>query len=368
MRILIYSPPSNRAVDQQSVMELLINMGHDVYLLTQLPEGDLHKNAAKLGVKTFSAGMKNNAGLKAYYKNTRHLIRFIKEHKIAFVFAHLQGAGLAAGIAKYFTKFRLVYVRHNADEHKLPVNRNAIMVNWLVNKLSPRIIAISGLVERYLINIEKIRPSKILRINLGYNFEEYLKTDRTGNAAEIRQQFPARMLIISVARLIPVKRHLLMFETIKELLKQELDVKLVCLSEGSFRGQLQEYIDKNGLGNNVFLLGAKRNVFDYFEAGDLFLHLSGTEASNNAAKEAGYCKRPAIVCKGVGDFEDYIENGINGYLVDKDNAANEAAEILKDLYHHPEKLKVLGDNIRKKVIDEFDIQNVRPLYERLLAE
>lgn len=368
MRILIYSPPSNRAVDQQSVMQLLIGMGHEVYLLTQLPEGDLHRNAAKLGVKTFSAGMQNNLGISAYYKNTRYLIRFVRDHKIEFVFAHLQGAGLAACIARYFTKFKLVYVRHNTDEHKLPVNRNAIFVNWLVNTLAPKIIAISGIVERYLVNIEKISPSKVIRINLGYNFEEYLKTDRTGNAAEIRQEFPARMLVISVARLIPVKRHLLMFETVKELLKRQLDVKLVCLSGGSFRDQLQEYIDKNDLGKHIFLLGPRTNVFDYFEAGDLFLHLSGTEASNNAAKEAGYCRRPAVVCRGVGDFEDYIEDGINGYLVDKDNPTPQAIEILDDLYHHPEKLKILGDNIRKKVIDEFDIQNVKPLYERLLAE
>jgi glycosyltransferase involved in cell wall biosynthesis len=328
----------------------------------------LHKNAASLGVKTFSAGMTNNTGLSAYFKNTRFLIRFIKKNKIEFVFAHLQGAGLAAGIARYFTKFKLVYVRHNTDEHKLPVNRKAAMVNKLANRLAPKIIAISGIVERYLINVEKINPAKLLRINLGYNFNEYLKTDRTGNAPDIRREYPARMLLISVARLIPVKRHLLMFEVVKELLKEQMDIKLVCLSEGTFRDQLQAYIDTNNLGDYIFLLGAKRNVLDYFEAGDLFLHLSGTEASNNAAKEAGYCSRLSIVCKGVGDFEDYIEDGVTGYLVDKDNPVDQSIAILRDLYNHPDKLKKMGDSIRKKVIDEFDIQNVKPLYEKLLAE
>ena len=368
MRILIYSPPANRAVDQQSVMELLINMRHELYFLSQVPEGDLHVNAAKLGVKTFSAGMTNNNGLSAYYKNARFLAKFIKEHKIEFVFAHLQGAGLAAGLARCFVKFKLVYVRHNTDEHKLPPNRKAMFVNWMANRISPKIIAISGIVERYLINVEKINPKKLLRINLGYNFTEYLKTDRTGNAAEIRQEFPAKMLIISVARLIPVKRHLLMFEVIKKLREKDLDIKLVCLSDGSFRQQLQEYIDANHLADCIFLVGAKRNVFDYFEAGDLFLHLSGTEASNNAAKEAGYCYKPSIVCKGVGDFEDYIEDGKNGFLVNKENPVEETIEIINDLYHHPEKIKILGENIRKKVLDEFDIQNVKPLYEKLLAE
>jgi glycosyltransferase involved in cell wall biosynthesis len=368
MRILIYSPPSNRAVDQQSVMQLLISMGHDVYFLSQVPEGDLHKNAASLGVRTFSADMKKNIGISAYFRNTRFLIRFIKKHQIEFVFAHLQGAGLAAGIARYFTGFKLAYVRHNTDEHKLALNRNAILVNKLANMLAPKIIAISGIVERYLINVEKINPKKLVRINLGYNFTEYLKTDRIGNAEEIRREFPARMLIISVARLIPVKRHLLMFEVIKELLKEQLDIKLVCLSNGSFREPLQDYINTNNLENNIFLVGTKRNVLDYFEAGDIFLHLSGTEASNNAAKEAGYCYRPSIVCKGVGDFEDYIENEISGYLVAKDDPVEQSVSILKELYNHPGKLKEMGQNIRRKVIDEFDIQNVKVLYEELLTK
>jgi glycosyltransferase involved in cell wall biosynthesis len=369
MRILIYSPPHYRAVDQQSVMELFVGMGHEVFLLTQMPEGDLHKNAAKLGVKTFSANMIKNTGIGAYIKNTRYLITFIKRQKIDIVFAHLQNAGFIAGLASYFVRFRLFYVRHNTDEHKLPRNRNAIVLNWLTNKIVPKIIAISGLVERYLINIERINPNKVIRINLGYNFNEYLKTDRTGNAGEIRVQFGCSMLVVSIARLIPVKRHLLMFEVIKQLVENDgLDLKLVCLSDGYYRGHLQEYIDKNGLGNRITLLGAKKNVFDYFEAADVFLHLSETEASNNAAKEAGYCRKPSIVCREVGDFDDYIIHGENGYLVDKKKPVPPAVEILKDLYNHPEKLKELGENIHQKIIGEFSIENVKPIYQEILSE
>lgn len=368
MHILIYSPPNYRAVDQQSVIELLVNLGHEVYFLSQMPEGDLHRNAAKLGAKTFSAGMVKNRGILSYIKNTRFLVKFIRENKIEFVFAHLQGAGLIACFANYFTKFKLIYVRHNTDEHKLPVNRNAILINWLVNKMAPRIIAISGIVERYLINVEKINPSRIVRINLGYNFNEYLKTDRIGNAVQIKEEFPAKMLIISVARLIPIKRHLLMFEVIKHLVQDSMDIKLLCISEGPYKEYLQKYIEENNLNDSIFLLGAKKNVFDYFEAGDIFLHLSGTEASNNAVKEAGYCKKAAIVCKEVGDFEDYIENGINGFLVDKQNPIPETINIFKKLYNDPYKLKQLGEAMNKRIIAEFDIQNVKNKYIKLLSE
>ncbi|MBC7947575.1 MAG: glycosyltransferase family 4 protein [Chitinophagaceae bacterium] len=365
MRILIYSPPNARAVDLQSVMEIFVKKGYEVYLLTHMAKGDLHQNVEKYGVKTFGAGFNAN-GASAYLQHVKYLVKFVREHKIDVIFAHLQSTGLISGIARKLTPFKLFYIRHNTDEHKLEGSRNAIVINWLANKAVSKIIAISNKVSRYLIDVEKIDPSRVVRINLGYNFESYIHTDRKGVAADIRREFPAKMLLLSAARLIPVKRQMLVFETVKKMVEEKMDVKLLCLSDGPYRPTLEAYVRDNGLQDNIFLLGSKKNIIDYMEATDLFVHLSESEASNNAVKEMGYCRKTAIVCNDVGDFDDYIVNGVNGYIVDKTNPVEPAFRILKDLYHAPEKLKPIGDKLYETVVREFSIENVAPLYDKLL--
>ena len=367
MRILIYLPPNSRAVDQQSVMELFIKMGHEVYLLTQMPEGDLHKNVARFGVKTFSAGMNHNTGINSYFRNIRYLRQFIREHKIEVVFAHLQGAGIVSGIVRKFSRFRLFYIRHNTDEHRLQKSKNAAVLNWLANKLAPCIIAPSEKVYRYITEVERVDRSRIVRINYGYNFSQYMESDRTGVAASIRQQFACKMLVISVARLIPVKRHLLMFQVLNRLVQGGMDIKMICLGNGPALEELQEFIKQEELQKNIFLLGAKKNVFDYLEAADVFFHLSLSEASNSAVKEAGYCKKTAIVCSDVGDFDEYVKNNINGFILNKESPGEAAEKAFIQLYNSPEKIKSLGESIYQTIIAEFDIENVRNRYQQILT-
>ncbi|HEY6504865.1 MAG TPA: glycosyltransferase family 4 protein [Chitinophagaceae bacterium] len=365
MRILIYLPPGNRAVDQQSVMEMLAKNDHEVYLLTHAPEGDLHRNVQQYGVKTFSCNIPVG-GLRNYYKHVRFLSNFIRKHKIAVVFAHLQAAGFIAGLTRLTTRFKFYYVRHNTDEHFLGKNRNAAIINWLSAKLASTIIAPSEKVYKYLTQSEKITPSKIIRVNYGYNFSQYLQTDRLGKAADIRDTYACKMLVVSVARLIPVKRHLLMFDVIKRMVNNGLDVKFICLSDGVYRPVLEEYISSNNLDQHFFLLGNQRNVFDYLEASDVFFHLSETEASNSSLKEAGFCKIPAIACNDVGDFDDYIENGVNGFLVDKADPVEPSLQALTTLYNDPALRKNLGENLYNTVVKEFSIEKVVPLYNKLL--
>jgi glycosyltransferase involved in cell wall biosynthesis len=366
MRVLIYNHTNARAVDLQSVMELFVKMGHEVFLFSQLPKGDLHRNVEKYGVKVFGTDRKKNNGLGSYLYNVRALRKFIKEHKIEIVFAHLQGAGFVAGIVRKFTRFKLFYIRHNTDEHIIQNNRNAKVLNWLTNSVTNTIIAPSEKVYNYITQVEGVSSSRVLRINYGYNFNQYLETDRTGIAKSIRSEYNCRLLLLSVARLVPAKRHMLMFEAVKKLAEKKCDVKLVCISDGPFRVQLEEYINKEGLQKHVFLIGSRKNVFDYLEAADVFFHLSETEASNSAVKEAGYCKRTAIVCSGVGDFDDYIENGINGYLLNKTNPVAGAINALEELYNDAGKVKRMGELLHDTIISEFEINNVRSKYEKLL--
>ncbi|MET0636011.1 MAG: glycosyltransferase family 4 protein [Chitinophagaceae bacterium] len=366
MKILVYTPTNARAVDLQSVIEYFAGRGHETFLLSQLRRGALHANVEKYNVQAFGTDSDKGDGLKFYIISMVRLFSFVRKHRIEVVFAHLQGAGALAGLVSWLLPFKLYYIRHNTDEHILSGNRNATIMNRITNKVVGTIIAPSEKVFRYITGVEKIDPSRIIRINYGYNFKQYLETDRTGNSCELRSQYNCQMLIVSVARMIPVKRHYLMFTAVRALIDKGYDIKFVCLGDGPLRSSLESYIAENDLGHHIFLTGAKSNVFDYLEAADVFLHLSATEASNSSVKEAAYCCKPAIVCHDVGDFDDYLESGINGYLVDKDDPVPAATAALAELYSDLGKARRLGYELKKKVLSEFDINNVSPAYDSLL--
>ncbi len=364
--ILIYFPSNARAVDIQSTVQLFITMGHKVFLLTLVTRGAIHNLCEALGAEVYDTNISSSGGLNFYRKQFAILKKFIRTKKIDVVFAHLQAPGVIAGLVRKLIQFDLYYVRHNTDEHKIDKSTNAILFNHLANRLSPHIIAISDKVADYLVHTDKVPPAKIIRINLGYNFNFYLQNDQLGTAADIRAQYPAKLLLLSMARLVPVKRHRLMFDTIEALVKKGMDIKLLCISDGPLLDELQADIEKRKLQDTIFMLGRKTNVLDYFEAADLFFHLSSTEASNNAVKEAALCNKTSLVCSGAGDFDSYIVHGQNGFLVPMEEPVAASITLLEAIYQHPQQLVQMGKKMHEDVLNNFSIEKTASAYRQLL--
>lgn len=364
MKILIYSSSNLRAVDQQSQALLFQKMGYEPILLTCLPEGILHKNFQKHGFKTYSSNITNARGIFYFLKEINFLIKFCNIHKIDVVCCHLQSCAIIAGFAKFFIKARVVYMRHHTDFVGIYNSPKERFQNWIANTLSPKIIAISNTVKKILIK-ENVPLNKIHRINLCYDFGEY-RNDFTNKINEIKQELDSPLTLLYVARLDPVKRHTYAFEIVKELIAQGVECKLFCIGKGSLETELKQYIKDNKLGEHIIMKGFVTNVFDYISAAEIVLLLSDTEASSHMLKEAGICGKTLIACADVGDFNDYIVDGENGYLVNKENPIPETIEILKKIHSDKNILPLLGENLRNTVYKHFSIgSNFETLYSTL---
>jgi len=365
MKILIYSPSNLRASDQQAQAELLISQGHQVFLLTWLPIGILHEKFLSLGARATSSSHVKGRSLFFFLNQARYLVKYCKTNKIDIVFSHLQSNAVVAGIAKPFVKARFFYFRHNADYFSLVKSKKSRVLNKLANLLSPVIIAISDNVKSELIR-EGVPEKRIKRINLCYNFSDY-GAERMHNSSIIRNEISADLLLISVARLDKFKRHIMAFEVVRQLVTNGLDCKLICIGEGPYRPELERWLKKHNMQNEIVLKGHVSNVFDFLDAADLMLLLSCSEASNNAVKEAGICCTPVIVCREVGDFEAYIIHNENSYLVNKINPINEAVEILQELQKNKKILPIVGDKLNLAVASNFNIENVKIQYNKILG-
>jgi glycosyltransferase involved in cell wall biosynthesis len=111
--------------------------------------------------------------------------------------------------------------------------------------------------------------------------------------------------------------------------------------------------------------GFVSNILDYMTAGDFFLHPSLLDSSCVAVKEAGLVRKPVIVCKNIGDFEDYIVFGKNGFTVSQETFSVEAAAIIIKHRNNTAYLKEVGMNLRNDVVRLFSIENVLPYYAPL---
>ncbi|HZH66232.1 MAG TPA: glycosyltransferase, partial [Flavisolibacter sp.] len=93
-------------------MELLVQKGHEVVLLTTCEKGYLHKYMENLGVHTEAVELKaGSSKLSFYITNLIKLRSVIKKYKIDIVIAHQQVPALIAGLLRKVNPFRLIYVR-----------------------------------------------------------------------------------------------------------------------------------------------------------------------------------------------------------------------------------------------------------------
>lgn len=363
--ILIFFPYNQRTVEQQSVIELLQKKGHQVFLLTLLGEDFLHEFVKKMGVMATSTHTGLNLSFRNILSNAKQVIKFCRNHNIHIVFAHQQLCMLPLILAQPFIKTTNYYFRHNTDEGYKDFPIKLRLLNKFVNTFSRNIVAPSDIVYKFLLQEEKVPISKLLRVDYGYNFNQYEKPI-THVVESIKKKYACRFLILSIARLVPSKRHIIMFDVVKKLVSQGKDVKFLCLGGGSSKKEYSEWIALNGMKNNIFLLGIMPNIFDYLSAADLLIHLSETEASNSVIKEAALAYKPVIVCNNVGDFGDYIINEQNGFLVNKENPFSGTIQIIESYYDNKEQLSQLGEQFHKTVTDKFRIENVEATYQKLI--
>jgi glycosyltransferase involved in cell wall biosynthesis len=366
MNILIYFPYNLRTVEQQSVMEMLVSEGHKVVLLTTCERGYLHEYVEQKGVIAEWINTNEIKGKADFYTvNLKKLKSVLKKYRIDVVIAHQQATALIAGLLRMVQKFPLIYVRHNTDEDYQLNAARAKWYNRLINLITPVKVAPSSVVERFWIEKEAISPKQIHRINYGYNFGQY-EAPVQERVESIKEAFPTSLRILSMARLVPSKRHEIMFSVIKQLTDEGVDCKFLCLGIGPLEKELREKIIAGGMQERIFLLGRKDNVFDYIEACDVFMHLSSTEASNSAVKEVALCKKSVLVREGVGDFDDYIRSDFNGFLLNKNSPKERAVAILMAISKNEIDKKKIGDQLFETVIDSFDIKKAIPRYEELL--
>ncbi len=342
------------------------NQGHLVYSLIQKEGFLIHDFLESRGIKTQSFIVHNSRGWRQNWRHLLFLIRFCKLKRVDIVYSHLEPANFIAAMAQFFIHAKVILCRHHGDQYRL-LNRDKDWSYLLTYWLARHIIVFSDRTRDYMIQEESIRANRITHINLAYDFSLYPEV-RPDQVEILKQEYRADMLLITVGSFLPLKRPETSIHLVKSLRNRGIDVKLILLGSGELEHSLKELAQELGLSDCIFFPGYVQNVLEYMAASTFVIHPSISEASCVCVKEAGIVRRPVIVCRGVGDFDDYILNGENGFLVSKDNFTAEASEILQRYLSDRSLLSRIGENLRAVVVRRFGIEGILPYYDTINAQ
>jgi glycosyltransferase involved in cell wall biosynthesis len=359
MNLLFYYPSNKRSNALETLIEGFCERKINVIVLTTCERGEFHYYLESKGIKTYTNNVHNKSRFVYYVKQISFLRSFCKEYKIDTVHSHLQQANIISVLAQAILKPKVIVFRHHfqfnvySNDSSLQRNRIESFFDRLINRLAKVIVVPSTGVYKGMIEHEKVRIEKLRIIPYVYDFKKYANPNEKV-VEEIKAMYKSKLLLLMCSRLIKFKRHLMVFKIVNELTKEGLDIKMIVLDEGPEKKELEDFISAGKLQDRIFMLGFKSNFVDYMAAADLMIHPSLTEASNSAVKEMGILGKPVAVCDGVGDFSDYIENGVNSYLLPTNDTEIYLKKLLREIYANKNELKIVGSKLKGTVHSKFD--------------
>jgi glycosyltransferase involved in cell wall biosynthesis len=364
MNILFYTPFNNRSRDTESLMIQLKERGHNIFYVSQNYGASIQQVLQEKGVNVFNSPLAGKLSLWTLFKEVVFLIKFCRRHRIEVVFSHLESANFIAALVQYFIKANVYIGRHHVDELHL-IGKQNLLSYRLTYRLARRVIVVSRRAKEFMVREENIDPAKIDVINLSYDFDLYPSVN-TINVGEIRKKYACRLLLVTACRLVKDKRPDSSIGVLEKLVQSGIDAKLLILGGGELFEELKKIVVDRNLSERCFVLGRVENILDYLAASDVLLHPSLLDSSSVIVKEAGLVRIPVVVCAGVGDVDDYIVNGENGIVVDKDNFKEESAGYLKNIDRFFSEKEKLGNNLHTSVEQLFSVHTNIHYYDKYL--
>jgi glycosyltransferase involved in cell wall biosynthesis len=298
------------------------------------------------------------------YSHCKTFIKFCSKHKIDFVFPHLQYPDLVGVLSQYFIRASVWPMRHHADDVYLSANKNALRVDKLINLLSKKILVVSDACKRHMTLHERVSAKKIIVLRLYYKFDFYNKCKEHNGSSVI--DAGGALNLITIGRMVANKNHIDLLSVVKKLNDEGIGIRLVLLDTGPLESDLKRFVTDSGLDDKVFFLGRQTDVIKYICEADLLVHTSISESGPQVTKEAGICRKPVVVIKGIGDSDEYIVHGKSGFLLSRDNIRQELYETLKLVHTDRTMLMNMGKELEKAVREKFELNSHTKTYADII--
>jgi glycosyltransferase involved in cell wall biosynthesis len=172
-----------------------------------------------------------------------------------------------------------------------------------------------------------------------------------------RQSILNENKVISVGRLDYQKGLDFLISAWSLVAEKHKDWQLDIYGEGELRDSLQEQIDKLHLTRCISLCGRVDDIAEEYTQHSIYVMSSRTESFGLVLLEAASCGLPLVSFNCPSGPSEIIEDGKNGFLINKVGDVQQLANKINLLIENSELRSNMGKNAKKNV-QLFSIQNI----------
>ncbi len=326
-------------------IRLLKELGYSVCVACNFKKGStcdaariaaLKENLRALSVEIrqidFSRGITDiRQNSKAY----RQVKTLLSEQAFSMIHCHSPIGGLltrlAAGTSrKHGTK--VIYTAHGFHFYHGAPLKNWLLyypVEWGMSWVTDELITINR--EDFALAKKRFHAKHVTYIpGVGVDTERFCPAaDPEGEKHRLRAELgipEQRFVLLSVGELQDRKNHMLVIKALAGM--QDPNLLYLIAGIGERKDSYQEFIEQNGLTENVRLLGYRTDIDVLCRLADCFIHPSVREGLGIAPLEAMASGLPLISSK-VNGILDYTKDGVTGCCVDPYSVEEMTAAIKK---------------------------------------
>jgi len=272
--------------------------------------------------------------------------------------AHVHMGVIPGAIAGYlFSKYNKIplIISHHGDivptygsiPHRISLYMSVYLSKYLLSKCNKIIAASESYVNasKYL----KLYQNKISIIPNGVNLNEInLNSTKIENRRNLILP-EDKKIILFVGNLTPLKGTHVLLKALHILAKEYSCIHLVVVGEGKDKGDLIRLSKELDLYEKITFTGyvTERSKIQYFNAADIFVLPSYTEAYPITLLEASAAELPLVV-SGLECFKAIVNDGFNGLITITGDEQDLAKKLLYLLKNEP-KCKEMGRNAKNQI-------------------
>jgi len=162
--------------------------------------------------------------------------------------------------------------------------------------------------------------------------------------------------LISIGRLTKQKNFIFLINVFKEISKKYKKLNLIILGEGEQRKILEKKIKDYNLSDKIYLLGYKKNIYDYLKKSKIFVLTSLWEDPGFVLLEAGYSNKTILSSDCPNGPKEILDNGNNGYLF-KSNSSNDFISNFEKIINSENSVLKKKKILLKKKCKDFTLLN-----------